>query len=54
MKQELIPYYISRTVMAVLFGYYVALSNPVWLGLLLGIATFAGFIWYAHGGWYLT
>lgn len=53
MKRELAPYYISRATMAVLFGYYVALSGPVWLGIVLGIVTFAGFIWYAHGGWYL-
>ncbi len=53
MKRELTPYYISRAVLAALFGYYVALSSPVWLGILLGIVTFAGFLWYAHSGWYL-
>lgn len=53
MKRELAPYYVSRATMAVLFGYYVALSGPVWLGIVLGIVTFAGFIWYAHSGWYL-
>ncbi|MCB9008599.1 MAG: hypothetical protein H6656_14725 [Ardenticatenaceae bacterium] len=53
MKRELIPYYVSRAMLAVLFGFYVAFSNAVWLGLLLGIVTFVGFLWYAHGGWYL-
>lgn len=53
MKRELTLYYISRAVMAVVFGYLVASSSSIWLGVLLGSITFVGFIWYAHSGWYL-
>ena len=53
MRRELVPYYVSRAMLAILFGYLVATGGSVWVGLLLGVAMFAGFIWYAHSGWYL-
>lgn len=51
MKQELIPYYISRGILAALFGALIILdSGQWWLGISTGILILAGFIWYAHGG----
>jgi ABC-type antimicrobial peptide transport system permease subunit len=55
MKRELIPYYVSRAVMAAAFGLlFVVLNGSTWwLGLVIGLLVYAGFIWYAHSGHYL-
>jgi hypothetical protein len=55
MKSELIPYYASRGVLSVLIGVLILLGgSPWWLALLIGILVFAGFLWYAHSGFYLV
>ncbi|MBN1427413.1 MAG: hypothetical protein JXB07_03450 [Anaerolineae bacterium] len=55
MKRELMPYYISRVVLSAGMGVFFALIGnwPWWIGLGMGILTFAGFLWYAHSGNYL-
>lgn len=54
MKRELIPYYLSRAVIAAVLGLLFVLSgNAWWFGLLIGLLVYAGFIWYAHSGHYL-
>lgn len=54
MKRELIPYYISRAILSALLGvFFVVGGQPWWAGLLVGSVTFAGFLWYAHSGFYL-
>ena len=54
MKKELIPYYISRLIVAVLFGTLFALSSPgIWYGITFGLIIYIGMIWYAHNGRYI-
>ncbi len=51
MKKELIPYYVSRAVLSVAFTLaFIYLGGTTWVGILLGVVSFAGFIWYAHSG----
>jgi hypothetical protein len=55
MKSELVPYYVSRGVLSVLIGVVLLLGgSPWWLALLVGVLMFAGFLWYAHSGFYLV
>jgi hypothetical protein len=55
MKSELVPYYISRGVLSVLIGVMIFWGgSPWWMALLIGILVFAGFLWYAHSGFYLV
>lgn len=54
MKKELIPYYISRLIIAALFGTLFALSSPnIWYGVIIGLIIYAGMIWYAHNARYI-
>jgi hypothetical protein len=54
MKSELIPYYVSRGILSVLIGVVIfGGGSPWWMALLIGILVFAGFLWYAHSGFYL-
>jgi len=55
MRKELVPYYLSRAVLSVAFALaFIFLGGTVWLGIALGVLSFAGFIWYAHSGRYLV
>ncbi len=51
--RELIPYYISRALLAALAGWFAASIRGPLAGIVMGTFIFAGFIWYAHSGWYL-
>ena len=53
MKRELIPYYVSRAFLSALVGLLISSGNEIWMGVLLGLAVYIGFIWYAHSGRYL-
>ena len=54
MKRELVPYYVSRAALSALFGWVFSLGGGRWWpGALMGVLTFAGFVWYAHSGRYL-
>jgi len=53
MKRELIPYYISRAFLSALVGLLISSGNGIWMGVLLGLVVYIGFIWYAHSGRYL-
>jgi len=53
MKHELIPFYISRAILATVLGWGVSAALNQWIGALLGVLVFAGFIWYAHSGRFL-
>ena len=54
MKRVLIPYYVSRAVLSALFGaFFVFNGHAWWLGLLMGLLLYAGFIFYAHSGRYV-
>lgn len=53
MKRELIPYYVSRAFLSALLGLLISSGNEIWMGVLLGLAVYIGFIWYAHSGRYL-
>ncbi len=51
--QRLMLYYATRALISLLFGVWAATAWQTWLGgLLFGLLLFAGFLWYAHGGWY--
>src|SRR5574341_1483413 len=53
-KRELIPYYLTRIILAALLGLWVGLSGASWwMGVLTGALVWAGFLWYAHSGHYL-
>jgi hypothetical protein len=53
LNQRLLPYYITRALISVLFAVWTATILQTWLGgLIAGVLLFAGFLWYAHGGWY--
>ena len=54
MKRELIPYYVSRAFLSALLGLLISSGNGTWMGVLLGLAVYVGFIWYAHSGRYLV
>jgi len=54
MKRDLIPYYVSRAFLSVLIGLLISSGKEIWLGVLLGLTVFIGFIWYAHSGRYLV
>ncbi len=55
MKKELMPYYLSRAVLSIAFVLaFIYLGGATWMGVSLGIVSFAGFIWYAHNGRYLV
>ncbi len=55
MKRELLPYYLSRAVIAAALGVLLVVlgGNDWWFGVLIGLLVYAGFIWYAHSGHYL-
>ncbi|MBN1311737.1 MAG: hypothetical protein JXB30_09975 [Anaerolineae bacterium] len=55
MKCQLVPYYISRAIAAAGLGAFFVLTGgwSWWAGLIMGVLTFAGFLWYAHSGYYL-
>ena len=53
MKRELIPYYVSRAILAVLVGWYASTIKGLGAGIVMGGIMFAGFLWYAHSGRYL-
>jgi len=54
MIKELMPYYISRLLFAILFGLLTYFSmNNIWFSLLICLLMFSGFIWYAHNGRYI-
>ena len=55
MKKELMPYYVSRAVLSTAFALaFIYLGGVIWMGISLGVLSFAGFIWYAHSGHYLV
>jgi len=55
MRKELMPYYLSRAVLSIAFAVaFIYLDGMIWLGITLGVLSFAGFIWYAHSGRYLV
>lgn len=54
MKRELIPYYVSRAFLSALVGLLISSGNRLWMGVLLGLVVYIGFIWYAHSGRYLV
>ncbi|HEY43152.1 MAG TPA: hypothetical protein G4O11_04140 [Anaerolineae bacterium] len=53
MKRELIPYYVSRAFLSALLGLLISSGKEIWLGVLVGLVVYAGFLWYAHSGRYL-
>lgn len=54
MRRELIPYYVSRAFLSALLGLLISSGNGTWMGVILGLAVYVGFIWYAHSGRYLV
>jgi hypothetical protein len=55
LERALLPYYLSRALMSALLGLALALGGGAWwLGALIGALTYAGFLWYAHSGFYLV
>ena len=54
MKRELLPYYISRAILAALMGWFMSLQLGLWVGIGTGVLIYAGFLWYAHSGFYLV
>ena len=51
--QRLMPYYATRALISLLLGFWAAIALQTWLGgLFIGLLLFAGFLWYAHSGWY--
>ena len=55
MKKELMPYYLSRAVLSIAFALaFIFLKGTLWMGIAIGVLSFAGFIWYAHSGRYLV
>jgi len=53
MKRELIPYYASRALFSALLGLLISSGKEIWLGVLVGLVVYVGFLWYAHSGRYL-
>jgi hypothetical protein len=54
-ERALLPYYLSRALLSALLGLALALGGSAWwLGALTGALAFAGFLWYAHSGFYLV
>ncbi len=53
MMRELLPYYVSRAILAGFVGWLISTGHGLWVGILMGGILYAGFIWYAHSGWYL-
>ena len=51
--RELIPYYVSRAILAALLGWLASTVQGLLVGILMGGFLYAGFIWYAHSGRYL-
>lgn len=54
MKKALIPYYLSRAVLAGLVGWILSSGMGLWVGVVTGALAYAGFLWYAHSGRYLV
>jgi hypothetical protein len=54
MKRKLLPYYLSRALLAGLLGYAISTGAGIWLGIIIGLVVFAGFVGYAHSGWFLV
>lgn len=50
MKKEFIPYYISRSVLSIVFS--ILVMGLSWKAALLAILFFAGFLLYLHSGWF--
>jgi len=52
---KLMPYYLSRALLAALLGWLIATSSGlVWMGIVLGLLVFAGFVYYLHNGRYIV
>lgn len=54
MKRALLPFYLSRALLSGLLGYAIAAGVGVWWGIAMGLVVFAGFVGYAHSGWFLV
>ncbi len=54
MNKVLIPYYVSRAVLAGLIGWILSTGIALWVGVGAGLLAYAGFLWYAHSGRYLV
>jgi hypothetical protein len=54
MRRDLLPYYISRAVLAALVGWFMSSQLGLWLGIGMGLIIYAAFIWYAHSGRYMV
>lgn len=53
--RNLLPYYVSRLILATLFGVLFAWAGqPWWLAALLAIAMAAFFVWAPHSGRYVV
>lgn len=52
MRRELLPYYLSRAALSVVFA--ILVIGLTWKAALLAIVLFGGFLLYAHSGWFLV
>jgi len=53
--KKLLPYYLSRALIAALFGWMIASSSgSVITGILIGLLIFAGFVYYLHSGRFIV
>jgi len=54
MNRNLIPYYVSRALLSAVFGWFFSINLGLWIGILIGVAIYAYFLWQAHSGRYLV
>ena len=50
MKNEFLPYYISRAVLSIVFS--ILVMGLSWKAVLLALLFFGGFLLYLHSGWF--
>ncbi len=54
-NKKLLPYYLSRALIAALLGWLIgASSGLVIMGIIIGLLTFAGFLYYLHSGRFIV
>jgi hypothetical protein len=54
MMKTLVPYYLSRAILAALVGWILSTGMGVWVGVGAGLLAYAGFLWYVRSGRYLV
>ena len=54
-NRKWLPFYLSRALIAALLGWVIAASSGLaWMGIVLGLLVFVGFIYYLHSGRYIV